>query len=179
MDGKSSKKSGIRFPIGSEYSGSRKKDYETQINPPTPLSQATSIQLTGFRDVTPSKFPSDNTDNIRGKVKYDKEGNLIYSLVIPLSKLTVLSEGLEKPAAMTLGIEYGVPPEMQTQSRPPSSGSNMKGGGGSRPSGGSRSGGGGSSGGSSGGAPKPQTGASDLGSPELFWIKEISLATKN
>jgi hypothetical protein len=178
LDGKSQKKAGIRYPIGSEYS-SRRKDFETMINPPTPLSQATMLQLVGFKDVQPVRFPAENKDNIRGKVKYNEKGDLIYSLVIPFSKLSVLKESTD-PSAMTIGIEYGAPPE---RGGPGGGMPQMSSGGGGRPpsGGGSRGGGGGggSMGGSPGGGARPSASTStstELGSPVLFWIKEMSLA---
>jgi hypothetical protein len=177
-DGKSQKKAGIRYPIGSDYS-KKKMDYETTINPPTPLSQATMIQLIGFNDVQPAKFPSNNKDNIRGKVKYNDAGDLIYSLVIPISKLSVLKEENTEPASMTIGFEYGAPPQPGGQGggMPPMS-SSGKSGGGKPPSGGSRGGGGSSGGGAPSGGPRPASTTTEMGSPVLFWVKEISLAKK-
>jgi hypothetical protein len=177
-DGKSQKKTGIRYPIGSDYT-IRKMDYETTINPPTPLSQATTIQLIGFKDVQPSKFSSDNKDNIRGKVKYNEAGDLIYSLIIPIAKLSVLKEENTEPGLMTIGFEYGVPPQSPGQGggMPPMSTSGRSGGG-KPPSGGSRSSGGSSGGGAPAGGAKPTTTTTEMGSPVLFWVKEISLAKK-
>jgi hypothetical protein len=174
LDGKSVKKAGVRFPVGADYSPKR-KDFESQVNPPTLLSQANMIQLVGFKDIQPSRFPSDNKDNIRGRVRYDNNGDLLYSLVIPLEKLIVLKEETTETSVMNLALEIGVPPQMGSQGGmpPPSSGtgSGVSRGGSSR-SGGSRGGGGAPS----GGTPKaalPQT------TPILIWMKELTLAKNN
>jgi uncharacterized membrane protein YgcG len=173
MDGKSQKKTGVRYPIGSEYSGGRKKDMATPINPPTPLSQAHTIQLMGFQYVQPSRFPSDNKDNFRGKVWYNKEGDLLYTLVIPFKRLSFLRDSTQKQGDITIGIEYGVPPPMPEGVRPTGSPSAeftaSRGGGGGR--GGSRGGGG------SGGGAKSQYGSE--GYPVMIWVKNITLAKNN
>jgi hypothetical protein len=174
MDGKSHKKTAIRFPIGSDYSGGRKTNSMTKVSTPTPLSLATTIQLVGFNDVQPSRFPADNKDNFRGKAWYSKEGDLRYFLVIPLAKISSLDETSDKSGLITLGIEFGVPPEMGFGA-PPSSGSM---GGGPGGGGGGRPGGGGPPPGGMGGGPSSSS-ATDLGSPILFWIKEINLAKSN
>jgi hypothetical protein len=177
MDGKSKKKTGIRYPIGSEYSGGRKKEQSTQINSPTPLSQAHTIQLMGFKDVQPSKFSSDNKDNFRGKVWYNKKGDLMYTMVIPFEKLSVLVDSTQKQGAITIGIEYGVPPPMPEGVKPsgtaPAEYTMSRGGGG----GGGGRGGGGSRGGGGGSGAKSQYGSE--GYPVLFWVKNITLAKSN
>jgi hypothetical protein len=177
MNGKSQKKTGIRYPIGSDYSGGR-RGYSNQVNAPTPLSQAHTIQLIGFKDVEPSRFSADNTDNFRGKAWYNDGGDLLYSLVIPLAKISQLDESQDKTGIITLGIEYGVPPEMGAGG-PPSGGAPPsgapRGGGGGRPGGG-----GGQPGAPSGmgGPPTSSSGSQSLGSPVLFWVKDIALAKK-
>jgi hypothetical protein len=176
MDSKSHKKAGIRFPIGSDYSGGRKSNSMTKVSTPTPLSLANTIQLVGFNDVQPSRFPADNKDNFRGKAWYNTEGDLRYFLVIPLSKISSLDETSDKSGLITLGIEFGVPPEMGFGGPPPSG---SMGAGGARP-------GGGGGGRPAGGGPPPagmgggsSSSATDLGSPVLLWVKNINLARNN
>ena len=167
-DGKSRKIIGVRYPIGARFS-------RTQgMVKPTPLSLANTIQLVGFGNPQESRLPSDNPDNVRGSVKYDDDGNLIYHLIIPLAKIPDYD-----PATMsgsgtlwTLGIEYGVPPVMTAQAgRGPAPAGGMPRGGGGSP--------GGRGGGMSPGGARPSTGGSEtVFTPELIWIKELKLASK-
>ncbi len=182
MDGKLVKKMGIRFPIGSQYAGRRNgSDYSNvKVNPDgslvTPLSQANTIELSGFSSEDSRRFPSDNTDNFRGYVKYDNEGILHYRLIMPVAKLPVRNSK-EGDGAMpfNLAIEYGAPPVMNSGNRPSSSEFSMSPPGGSR--GGSR--GGGSRGGppSGGGMPGPSSSRAQAAPEVLIWIKNIKLAT--
>jgi hypothetical protein len=183
MDGKSAKKMGIRYPIGSEYSGNHNKQGmpETRLNADgslvTPLSMANTIELTGFTNEESRRFPSSNPDNFRGSVKYDKDGNLLYKMVMPVEKLPVRNSK-DGVGAMpfTLGIEYGAPPSQSNSkgNTPPPQYSGSSSGAGSR---------GGSGGGSrpgtapkSGRPPVPSSGEKMI-TPVSFWIKEIKLAT--
>lgn len=176
-DGKSRKTLGVRFPVGSRYSMNRTQN--SALNKPSPLSMANTIQLVGFGEGVQSRFPSDNTDNIRGVVKYDEDGNLIYSMVIPVDKLPEA----EKTAATdplnlwTIGIEYGAPPVMTGQVpagvRPPSgAGASMPAGGGARGGGGRSGGGMPAGGGMSRGAPQ----AADP--PVVIWAKDMKVTVK-
>jgi hypothetical protein len=183
-DGKSRKLTGIRYPIGALYSrgqGRRGEGQENNIlNKVTPLSQANTIELTGFKDVEAKRFPSNNPDNIRGSVKYDNDGNLLYSLTIPVSKLPAGSKSADtKVSPLTLAIEYGAPPSMGGQSGGPSgSGTPTMGVGrsrGSSPSGSGSRGGGGAPG---GGVPGGGASAQNAPQPVIIWIKDIKLAEK-
>jgi hypothetical protein len=172
-DGKSRKTLGIRFPVGSRYTRDRAQN--SFINKPTPLSMANTIQLVGFGEGLESRFPSENTDNIRGVIKYDEQGNLIYNMTIPVDKLPEA----EKMAATdpknlwTIGIEYGAPPVMTGQppsgARPPSgAGASIPRGGGGRGGGGGMPPGGGMPGGSMQGAAQPV----------LIWARNMRVAVK-
>lgn len=176
-DGKTHKEMGIRFPIGTMFSRGRGGNTNSIINPPTPLSQANTIELFGFKDVKITRFPSDNTDNIRGKVKYDNDGNLLYSLIIPLLKLPFTnnpSGAGQMP--FTLGIEYGAAPTFGDQAGP-SGGMPSRGGGGER----SGRGGGGSRGGSGGmaGGARRNAASTQISPPVLIWMRNINLTEKN
>ena len=182
MDNKTDKGTGIRFPIGSQYSGMGRPGMPaTNINPDgtlmTPLAMANTIELVGFTEEESRRFPADNADNFSGSVKYNNDGILLYSLRMPLAKLPIRNSK-EGDGAMpfNFGIEYGVPPQ---QSRPggatsrsdaPSPSTIGRGGGG-RPGGGGSPGGGG---GAPGGAP---SGAKTVLPPVSFWIKDIKLAS--
>jgi hypothetical protein len=184
MDGKSAKVTGLRFPIGSQYSGGRGGSAfsETNINPDgsiiTPLSRANTIELTGFSGETAKRFPSDNTDNFRGSVKYDNEGILHYRMIMPIEKLPSRnSKDGDSALPFTLGIEYGALPPMNVPGSSRASGAASV-----PPAGGSR--GGAPGGGRSGGRGAGNVGAGTGSSPSqnavpsvLLWVKNISLAT--
>jgi hypothetical protein len=195
MDGKSAKKMGVHFPIGSQHSGGRRgqntqgANLDSEGKPLTPLAQANTIELLGFISEESRRFPADNADSFSGSVSYDKEGVLHYKLKMPLVKIPVRN-AKEGGGAMpfTLGIEYGFDPNangnMEQGMKPlASAGAGESGGGG---------GGGGSRGGSSGGgrsggrgqvavAPSISSGsysAQAVAPPVEFWIKNIKLATE-
>jgi hypothetical protein len=113
MDDKSARKMGIRFPIGSQNKPDRNNNLAaSMLNSDgtlnTPLSQANTIELIGFNSEETRHFPSENTDNIRGSVKYDNEGILYYKMVLPIAKLP-LRNSKQGDGAMpfAIGIEYG------------------------------------------------------------------------
>lgn len=183
---KKSKSTGIRFPVGSQFSP----------GPGTPLSHANTIELIGFKDVETTRFPSDNNDNIRGAVKYDYDGNLFYYLVIPLIKLRGYNIGAgTDQIPFAIGIEYGAMPSnkgltgvarkqylgSEVVAVPIDPGQRTGAAAGGSRGGGSR---GGSRGGSAGGG-MPQGGATSRpGSnpgvtPVTIWIENIKLAVKN
>jgi hypothetical protein len=180
MDGKSRKLTGIRYPIGAKYSRPKVNPFDKT----TPLALANTIELVGFKDVETNKFPSNSPDNIMGFVKYDNEGNLIYSLTIPRSKLPAAVKNKDgSDMSLNLAIEYGAPPaDLQSgkeegytpppkaigerTSRPVTSG----GGGGRGGSGGSSL--------SAGRAPAGNADSQELVQPVTIWMKDIKLADK-
>jgi hypothetical protein len=176
-DGKSRKVTGVRYPIGSKFSRSRRGEPMGTITQETPLSLATTIELIGFKDINPSRFPANNSDNFRGSVKYDNDGNLLYSMTIPLAKLPAAGKSAQgKKTLLNIGIEYGAPPQMQNQGgpRPGGSGEAPSGGGGGR-----RGGGGGAGTRGAGAAPGPGfAGNDDAPKPVLIWVKNLALAEK-
>jgi hypothetical protein len=189
MDSKTTKKMGIRFPIGSLNSGRRnepgmpeaKIDADGKII--TPLSSAITIELVGFINEEVRRFRADNVDNFRGSVKYGSDGTLHYKMLMPISKLPFRNskEG-NGTMPFTVGIEYGMLPVANgsgstitplSSSEPPSGRSR----GGSR--GGGRSGGG-SSGNRNQISDNRGTGSvlsQNTEQPVLLWIKNIKLAT--
>jgi hypothetical protein len=190
MDGKSSKKMGIRYPIGSQSSEGRRRPGmpEAKTNADgslvTPLSLANTIELIGFTNEVARRFPADNADNFKGSLRFNNEGTLFYWMAMPIAKLPVRnSKDSSGAMPFTLGIEYGA---VQVNSngqggnvaQPPPSGPPS---GGSRggPSGGGRAGGG-QSGGRGQGMGTAQTGypSSQNSTPSvLLWLKNIRLAT--
>jgi len=181
MDGKSAKKMGIRFPIGSKNQAGRIPN----SNFSTPLSLANTIELIGFTNEEVRHFPSENSDNFRGKVKYDNEGTLYYKMLMPIAKLPIRnSKKGDGAMPFTLGIEYGflpstgkpgnrVSPTAPLESQPGGSRGGASGGGRSR--GGGRTGRGGDVPASAAGT--TSTPYQPVITPILQWIKDIKLAT--
>jgi hypothetical protein len=191
MDSKSAKKMGVRYPIGSQNPvGRNKPDYaENTTNQDrslvSPLSLANTIELIGFINEEVRHFPSQNSDNFRGSVKYDKEGILYYKMVMPIAKLPVRNSKQGNGAMpFAIGIEYGSSTSVNksgNQMSPPPSSSFSSGGSRGGVSGGGRSGGGGRAG-RGGGIPANTAEASSNpyqpdATPVLKWIKGIKLAT--
>jgi hypothetical protein len=191
MDGKTTKKKGVRFPMGSQNSaGSSRSDIpETRTNIDgslvTPLAMANTIELVGFSNEVARRFPADNNDNFKGSMEFDKEGILYYRLAMPVEKLPVRNSK-EGNGAMpfTIGVEYGYVPQPikggGVSAAPPASLGPPPGGVRGRSSGGGRTGGGGS-GGSGQGMGTSASGSSSSSqnaSPSVvLWIKNIRLAT--
>lgn len=187
VEGKTRKRFGVRYPIGSDYTRMGRKPGEMQMG--TPLSMANTIQLIGFRKERPAHIPSNSSEGIRGSVKYDNDGNLIYRLVVPISDI----EGYSKDSGKVLNmcIEYGAPPpELSKVSSGIPSGGGMGGGmppGGGGGRGGGRGGGGGGRGGGEGmpGGGMPGGGlAGAPGSqpsqpPVNIWVKKVTLSSEN
>jgi hypothetical protein len=187
-DGKQVKKTGVRFPIGTQNPGrpgmpnTAKPAQNIEGNPNSPINQANTIQLIGFTKDKMNRIPANNADNFRGSVRYNEEGILIYKLVIPISKIEMDSNKSEaEQALLTFGVEEGPlmmsmgpgsqsgGPQQGESSIPPRAGGRPSGGGGGRPSGG------GAPGGAPGGGPtSAQPGALNT----ILWIKDIRLATE-
>jgi hypothetical protein len=170
-DGKARQTLGIRFPIGSKFSVPRGQEGPMA---PSPLALAKTIQLVGFSEDMEARLPSDNTDNIRGAIKYDDDGNLIYNLVVPFDKLPESGQGGGQDATVwTFGLEYGAPPAVnrpasgQGQSSAFSSSAPARGGRGSRTAG--RSGVSSARPGGTGPAADP---------PVLIWVRDLKAAAK-
>lgn len=129
MDGKTHKDMGIKYPLGTMQSRPKGQgNFGEALNTASPLAQANTIELIGFENVETLRFPSDNADNIRGSVKYDAEGNLIYRLVIPLSRIPLRNDASgQRMMPFTIGIEYGVPPTVKGVGGPSRNPSDMVG----------------------------------------------------
>lgn len=187
-DGKSLKKTGIRFPVGVKYSkGPMMRPQGNNLNPESPVAMANTIELIGFSDSLPKFLPAEGGHHFFGSVKYNKEGNLYYNLRIPLNDINLSGnrDGSQNPE-FSIGIEYGAPPESanpQPRQTPPSQSSNEFSSSNAR-SGGSR-GGGGRGGGRSSGAAMPMGGMSGSQRPQtgetsiILWVKDITIATQN
>jgi len=184
-DGRTKKTNGIHYPIGVKNSrGSRGSSRESILNSESPLAMANTIELFGFQNIERKRFPAENTDNCRGSIKYDNDGNLIYSMVIPISMIPEESKKVQgKPVVYNFAIEYGAMPENARPSYPggggaPSGGMPAGGGGGGGGArGGGGGGGGGGRGGMAGGGAPPTTGG-QLPQSTTVWVKNITLADK-
>jgi len=109
MDGKQTKKMGVKFPLGAQISESKA----------TLLLIANTIELIGFTRENERRFPSENADNCRGYVKIDKQGVLLYKMFIPISKLPVRnSKDASGAMPFNMGLEYGVEQSI-VSSKPP------------------------------------------------------------
>ncbi len=182
MNNKSVKNTGIRFPIGSQYSGSRgRQDMPgSSLNPDgtliTPLSLANTIELVGFTGEEARRFPAVNSNTFSGSVKYNEEGILFYKMKIPIEKLPVRnSKDGEGAAPFTIGIEYGAPPSIAG----PAGAAAPRSGSGSMPSGSSGGSYRGRRGGGAPGGGNPSSGSAlaQGATPVMFWIKEFKLAS--
>ena len=121
MDSKLTKKMGVHFPIGAQNSGTHKKSDKPEEklnidgNVVKLLPLANKIELIGFTNEEQRRFPSENTDNFRGSVSLDNEGNLKYKLIMPIAKLPVRNSKDGKSAMpFILGIEFGPMTVQQT-----------------------------------------------------------------
>ena len=114
MDKKLIRNMGVRFPIGSLYSGSNNPakipgtETKQDGSPSGSLSAANTIELIGFTGEIYRRFPSENADSFNGSVKFDNEGILHYQMIMPITKLP-LRNSRDGVGAMpfTFGIEYG------------------------------------------------------------------------
>lgn len=182
MDGKLTKKMGVRFPIGSQRSSGRGRNGMElmQTNPDgsmvTPLSLANSIELIGFTSESERRLPSENADSFNGFVKYDNNGILQYRLLMPISKIPIRnSKDSNGPMPFIIGVEYG-------ESAPASN--DLRGSAPPPPGGGGSGGRGGPGGGRGGGMPGGSGQARSLPNtaqvskpPVIIWIRNIKLAT--
>jgi hypothetical protein len=114
MEEKAVRKMGIRYPMGSQNQGIRNKGFQTERgitpkdNAGNPLSMANTIEILGFIGERERHFPSDNTDNFRGWIKFDEAGKLHYRMVMPIVRLPIRNSRNGIGAMpFSLGIEYG------------------------------------------------------------------------
>lgn len=176
---KSVKNKGIRYPIGTENVRRQGMRGGVQVEsglPKSPIAQANTVELIGFPENEGRLFPSDNTDNVSGSVRYNDQGVLYYRLVIPLSKLSLeAAKSGDGKMPFSLGMETGAQvfgmmgPGMRPGGGPPPGASGgIPAGGGGRPGGGGR-------GGAPGGGGMPPSVNPQSANPVL-WIKDLELA---
>jgi hypothetical protein len=174
MDNKQIKKDGIRFPLGTENlrSPGRQQARDAQGRLLSPVEQANTIQLIGFGGSF-QFIPSNDTVGIRGSVRYDNEGVLIYKLIIPITKLTTGGTAITEP--FTIGIEPGpFMPDINQMQKPANPSADITGTMGGRP--GSGRPGGGRPGGAPSGGQMPASTVQAPAQNVILWIKKISLA---
>ncbi len=128
MDSKLVKETGIRFPVGAQYSGNHStkntfEDLKSQgESNPSPLSLANTVEIIGFSGEDSRRIPSNNSDSFRGSIIFDADGNMNYKLILPIAKLPFRnSKDGNGAMPFNLGIEYGAAPLLYNQVRSGSS----------------------------------------------------------
>jgi hypothetical protein len=97
MDGKHSKKMGVRYLSKSE----------TKM----PSSQTNTIELIGFITEQERHFAADNPDNFKASVKKDENGIVFFRMIMPVSKLPLRnSQDGRGTMPFSLGVEAGSSP---------------------------------------------------------------------
>jgi hypothetical protein len=153
------------------------------------MPAASKIELIGLAGSDHSYISSDEINNFMGSMRFDKEGNLWYELIIPMSKIPARSPGKKKDDnSFILGFSY---PGIMTQRMGggPGSGTGDYGRGMDEGGGMSRSGGGGRGmGRPGGGMGRSGGGMGRYGgggrmeeastSPVIVWFKNIQLASE-
>ena len=148
------------------------------------MSPANKLELIGLSESGSKLISSFESNNFRGSVSFEKDGNMWYEVVMPLSKLQSVKFNCRNGMySFFLGFEYkGV------SSNVPSGGPRGRPGGSSGPGPGRGSIGGGMQGGLGPGAGRPggfsgrDVGFSPGSSSDtktIFWLKNISLAVEN
>ncbi|HOP59151.1 MAG TPA: hypothetical protein PLR52_07005 [Bacteroidales bacterium] len=181
-DGKKTKKMGVRYPVRDRDNQARERPAMARNTPPPGNQQGATrftqekpdggIQLLGFSESGPVTISSSEEGNIRGSIRIERDRNMYYEIILPLSKLPELNDlpvGKEKQGSFLIGIAY---PEIPVA---PSYGA---------PSGGQRMpGGGGRPGGGGGGGMRPPSGSAGSSQQSqtqtIFWIQDIRLASRN
>jgi hypothetical protein len=184
MNGKKAKKLGIKYPVGMQKmekpeNKNMPESGATPGGPPSGMMSLDKLELIGFGDTEKTIISPFANDNFRGSIKFEKNGNTWYELIMPISKLPEMTyKDKNGEASIILGIGYesiSFPGQARTvgQQGMPSGGQ----GGGSnagRPAGGGRPGGGAGGRAGAAGGPGPQTSSS----PVIIWIKDIKLAAQ-
>ena len=71
------------------------------------IPMASRIELIGLAGSDHSYISSDEINNFRGSMRFDKEGNMWYELIIPMSKIPARSPGKKKDDnSFILGFSY-------------------------------------------------------------------------
>ncbi|MGD0583316.1 MAG: hypothetical protein ABR974_10265 [Bacteroidales bacterium] len=196
-DGKHHKTDGIKFPVGTGRPGSYSgRGQVSQNNSAGSLDQVKTIELMGFGKEEPQILPSDNKNNVRGHLWYDRIGDLFYRLTIPFSKFPGADQAGYKPGnLLTFGVEFsGGSSNSGHSGGTGQHGGGMGGGGHSHGGGGGGGFGGGGGGGFGGGgmgygrggggmrggssySGGQGGGSNSQQSAVMLWIKDITLAT--
>ena len=110
------------------------------------VMNASMIELIGFSEIDSKTISNLESDSFKGSVRTEKNGNLLYELIIPFSKLPAINDqpGKKNISPFILGISYQSVPTMGGPSGGAPGGAGGMSGGGRGMSGGSggRSGGG-------------------------------------
>jgi hypothetical protein len=189
-EGKSAKKTGIKYPVGRQNNGGPGMQERKNIpqgrqapsgNREMPELPVNTLELIGFSKSGPVTVSTFENDNFRGSVKFEKDG-MWYELIMPLNKLPeITAKDKDGARAIILGFGYTGAPASAGQGGTPAGGQGgAPSGGGPGGGGGGQRGGGGAPGGArQGGAPSGGSGPGpSSGIPVLIWIKHIRLAAE-
>jgi hypothetical protein len=123
MEEKALRRMGIRYPMGAQNQGTRNKGFQTESDitqkdkAGNSLSLANTIEIIGFIGERERHFSSENVVNFRGWIKYDESGKLHYQMVMPIARLPIRnSRGGNGAMPFSLGIEYGFPSDKKNSS---------------------------------------------------------------
>jgi hypothetical protein len=141
---------------------------------------APKIEVIGMSETGPEYFPTDGSSEFRGSMKFEKDGNMWYELIIPLSKMPARSaKSKNETGTFMLGISYPAVPSMSLNGGMPGGGPGEGGGGMGGRGGGGRGmggpGGGSRGGGGRSGAPEM---VSSSESPVVVWFKDSRFASQ-
>lgn len=117
MDGKQTRKLGVRFPIGSENSKvAINSDGGKNNSGGELISRANTIELIGFISEQERHFAAQNNDNFRAYVKFSPTGDFYYRLVMPVGKLPLRnSKDGNGTMPFVIGFEIGYLPNIEAK----------------------------------------------------------------
>lgn len=188
-DGKSAKKTGIKYPVRRQNNrapGMQERQNMPQGRPAASRNRemaelpVNTLELIGFSKSGPVTVSTFENDNFRGSVRFEKDG-MWYELILPLKKLPeITAKDKDGAKAIILGFGYtGVPASAGQGGAPEGGQSGAPSGGGPGGGGDGQRGRGGAPGGArQGGGSGPGPGGLASGTPILIWIKDIRLAAE-
>lgn len=190
---KRTKKTGVKYPLGARgtggYRGRNNENQGVNSNTDNKAAVSNSIELIGFQQSGPIIIPAMEENDFNGTINYDKMGNLLYTVRMPISRFDFIkgkkASGY-KPFSM--GVEYrDMPAQGNSRGQTPRSnsgrmssygggyGGGFGGGFGGRSGGGMRMGGGYHGGGMQGRSMNSQ----QTENTRLLWVKKIRFAVNH
>jgi hypothetical protein len=109
-DAKMHQSLGIKFPVGvtrEQWAADRKRELTEDDKQLELVIEIQNIELIGFQgEGSRMIIPSDKQNNINGKIDFDINRNLIYKLIIPITKITTV-KALKADGVFSIGFESG------------------------------------------------------------------------